>query len=52
MAGKPLRVFSPLKLRKTSYFYCGVEEEDDGEDEISSVLVKAIGNTLKNLESQ
>ena len=29
-----LRVSSLLKLRKTSYFHCGVEEETDDEDEV------------------
>ena len=30
---KLLRVSLPLKLRKTSYFHCGVEEENDDKDE-------------------
>ena len=32
---KPLRVSSPLKLRKTSYFHYGVEDGNDEEDESS-----------------
>ena len=31
---KPLRVSSPLKLRKTSYFGCGVEEKNNDEDKV------------------
>ena len=44
---KLLRVSSPLKLRKTSYFQFGVDE-----DEAFWVLMEAIRNTLTNLELQ
>ena len=35
-----MRVSSPQKLRKTSYFHRGIEDEDD--DEARIVLMKAI----------
>ena len=47
-----LRVSSPLKLRKTSYFHYGVEEEIDDENEADGVLMAAIRNILAILELQ
>ena len=48
---KFLRVSVPLKLRKTSYFHPGVEEEgkdeEEEEEEAFSVSIKAIGNIIK-----
>ena len=47
---KLLRVSLSPKLRKTSYFHCGVEEEIDDEDEAFLMLMEAIGNILADLE--
>ena len=49
---KLLKVSLSLKLRKTSYFHCGVEEENDDEDEEFLVLMEAIGNILVDLGPQ
>ena len=40
---KPLRVSSPRKFKKTSYFHWGVEEEE------GSLLGKAIRSMSRNL---
>ena len=49
---KFLRVPVPLKLRKTSYFHPGIEEEgkdeeEEEEEEAFTVSIKAIGNKIK-----
>ena len=49
---KFLRVSIPQKLRNTSYFHRGQEEEEDdegvegGEEEVARVAMEAIGNLL------
>ena len=39
---KPLRVSSPLKLKKTSYFHWWVKEKEEEEDEAPSLVTIAI----------
>ena len=46
-----MRVSTPQKLRNTSYFRWGQEEEEDdeveeGEEEVAWVAMEAIGNLL------
>ena len=43
---KLVRVSSPLKLRKTSYFHSGVEDESDDKEEAFWELMEDIGNML------
>ena len=45
-SAKLVRVSSPLKLRKTSYFHRDVEDENDDEEEAFRELMEDIGDML------